>query len=163
MIGHSSTVSRRSGGRGRFCEPLSIAAALVLLALGVASSGCSSVSAKGIVRTVEGEPVAGATLTLRSSQSGVPEPARYSEPNGCFNVFGMARGQEAGVLLVESPGYKPLEWHIPPGRDSLLLITLAPASAANASSARPVTPRERGTLYATPCEPQIRANSLSLH
>ena len=74
-----------------------------------------------------------------------------------------ADGEEEGILVVESPGFKTLEQLLPRGRKNLLLVTLAPVSGAVGSSARPVTPAERGTLYATSCEPQVRGSSFSLH
>ena len=143
--------------------PIRLAAVLAAFLLGLSGAGCSSLSAKAIVGTSDGRPLTDATLTLRSPDPSRPPSVRMSGPNGCFNAFVNSSSPRPGLLVVEAPGYKALEWSLEPGREALLVITLVPLSAAGDGSARPVTEAERDPLYRMTCEPDYRGNAISLH
>lgn len=142
----------------RFCV------ALPLLLLGLFTGGCRSVSVHGVIETPQQLPIAQASVTLRSEQPGAHAVSGSSEPTGCFNLFEtIPRNHGDYHLFVESPGYKPVSVPIAPRLDNLLVVTLVPETSAASSTIRPISSSERYIRYATPCEPLVNANSISLH
>jgi hypothetical protein len=64
---------------------------------------------------------------------------------------------------VESSGYKPLRIAVAVRLENLLLVTLEPTASSKPSAARPIQSAERNIRYGVPCDPEFKANSLTLH
>ena len=137
---------------------------MLLLALVILFAGCRSVSVKGVIRTADEQPVANASVTLRPGEPAGHSLAGSSDPNGCFDLFEtIARHQNGYVLVVDSPGYKPLSIAVAVRVENLLLVTLEPTANSKPSAVRPIRSAERYMRYGVPCEPEDNANSLTLH
>ena len=136
----------------------------LLLALVMLVAGCRSVSVKGVIQTADEQPVANASVTLRPAEPAGHSLAGSSDPNGCFDLYEtIARHQDGYVLVVDSPGYKPLSIPVAVRVENLLLVTLEPAANSKPSAVRPVRSAERYMRYGVLCEPEYNANSLTLH
>ena len=137
---------------------------MLLLVLVALVAGCRSVWVKGVIQTADEQPIANASVTLHSGEPAGHSLADTSEPNGCFDLFEtIARHQDGYILVVDSPGYKPLRIAVAVRLENLLLVTLEPTASSKPSEARPIRSAERYLRYGVPCEPEVKANSLSLH
>ena len=137
---------------------------MLLLVLVALVAGCRSVWVKGVIQTADEQPIANASVTLHSGEPAGHSLADTSEPNGCFDLFEtIARHQDGYILVVDSPGYKPLRIAVAVRLENLLLVTLEPTASSKPSEARPIRSVERYLRYGVPCEPEVKANSLSLH
>jgi hypothetical protein len=137
---------------------------LLLLLSAVVTSSCASVSVKGVIRTIDDRPIANASVRLQPRDPAGRSFAGSSEPNGCFDLYEtIGRDQRGWVMVVEVPGYKPVSIDVAVRKENLLLVAMAPSAAIEASIARPISPSERYVVYASPCEPEVRASSLGLH
>ena len=135
----------------------------MLLVLVVLVAGCRSVWVKGVILTADEQPIANASVTLQPGESAGHSLAGSSEPNGCFDLFEtIGRRQDGYILVVDSPGYKPLTIPVPVRLENLLLVTLEPTGSSKPSAARPIRSAERHLRYGLPCEPEVKANSLTL-
>jgi hypothetical protein len=120
--------------------------------ISVLAQGCASVSAHGIVRTSDGGPVVDASVTLTEPETGRVTARSSSDPRGCFSVYEPVEpGDRAYVLRISSPGRKPIEIVVRMQEAPLLFVTLAGEASSDESAARPVVPRERGSVYEVPC------------
>jgi hypothetical protein len=136
----------------------------LLLALVVLVAGCRSVWVQGVIQTSDKQPIANASVTLRPGEPAGHSLAVSSDPNGCFDLFETtARHQDGYVLVVDSPGYKPLTIAVAVRLENLLLITLEPTATSKPSAARPIRSAERYVRYAVPCDSEVKANRLTLH
>jgi hypothetical protein len=132
--------------------------------LGVLAAGCRSISVKGVIATDDDHPIANALITLQPGERAGRSFAGSSEPNGCFNLYEtIPRDQGRYLMVVESPGYKPLSIPVAVRVENLLLVTLEPTASSRPSAARPISPGERYARYVSPCDPEFKANSLTLH
>jgi hypothetical protein len=137
---------------------------MLLLGLVVLVAGCRSVWVKGVIQTADEQPIANASVTLLPGEPAGHSLAGSSEPNGCFDLFEtIARHQDGYILVVDSPGYKPLRIAVAVRLENLLLVTLEPTASSRPSAARPIRSAERYLRYGVPCEPELKANSLTLH
>ena len=137
---------------------------MLLLVLVALVAGCRSVWVKGVIQTADEQPIANASVTLHSGEPAGHSLADTSEPNGCFDLFEtIARHQDGYILVVDSPGYKPLRIAVAVRLENLLLVPLEPTASSKPSEARPIRSAERYLRYGVPCEPEVKANSLSLH
>ena len=137
---------------------------MLLLGLVVFVAGCRSVWVKGVIQTTDEQPIANASVTLRPGEPAGHSLAGSSEPNGCFDLFEtIARHQDGYILVVDSPGYKPLRIAVAVRLENLLLVTLEPTASSKPSAARPIRSAERYLRYGVPCDPEFKANSLTLH
>jgi hypothetical protein len=137
---------------------------MLLLALVVLVAGCRSVWVRGVIQTSDQQPIADASVTLRPGKLVGDSLAGSSEPNGCFDLFEtIGRHQDRYILVVDSPGYKPLAIAVADRVENLLLVTLEPTGSSKPSEARPIRSAERYIRYGLPCEPEVKANSLTLH
>jgi hypothetical protein len=119
---------------------------------------------KGVIQTADEQPIANASVTLRPGEPAGHSLAGSSEPNGCFDLFEtIARHQDGYTLVVDSPGYKPLRIAVAVRLENLLLVTLEPTASSKPSAARPIQSAERNIRYGVPCDPEFKANSLTLH
>ena len=138
--------------------------ATLLLALVVLVAGCRSVSVQGVIQTADEQPIANASVTLRPGGTAGHSLAVSSDPNGCFDLFQtIARHQNDYTLVVDSPGYKALRIALAGHLQNILLVTLEPTASSKPSAARPIRSAERYVRYGVPCEPEFKANSLTLH
>ncbi len=137
---------------------------MLLLVLVVLAAGCRSVWVKGVVQTADEQPIANASVTLLPGEPAGHSLAGSSERNGCFDLFEtIARNQNGYILVVDSPGYKPLRIAVAVRLENLLLVTLEPKATSKPSAARAIRSAERHIRYGVPCEPEFNANSLTLH
>jgi hypothetical protein len=137
---------------------------VLLLVLVVLVAGCRSVWVKGVIQTADEQPIANASVTLLPGESAGHSLAGSSERNGCFDLFEtIARHQDGYILVVDSPGYKPLRIAVAVRLENLLLVTLEPKATSKPSAARAIRSAERYIRYGVPCEPEFNANSLTLH
>jgi len=119
---------------------------------------------KGVIQTADEQPITNASVTLLPGEPDGHSLAGLSEPNGCFDLFEtIARHQDGFILVVDSPGYKPLRIAVPVRLENLLLVTLEPKASSKPSAARAIPSAERYMRYGVPCEPEVKANSLTLH
>jgi hypothetical protein len=136
----------------------------LLLALVLLVAGCRSVSIRGVIQTADEQPIANASVTLRPGESAGHALDGSSEPNGCFDLFEtISRHQDGYILVVDSPGYKPLRIAVAVRLENLLLITLEPTASSKPSAARPIRSAERYIRYGVPCDTEFSAHSLTLH
>ena len=136
----------------------------LLLVLAVLVAGCRSVWVKGVIQTDDEQPIANASVTLLPGEPSGHSLAGSSEPNGCFDLFEtIGRHQDDFILVVNSPGYKPLSIAVAVRVENLLLVTLEPRANSKPSAARPIRSAERYMRYGVPCDPEYKANSLTLH
>jgi hypothetical protein len=137
---------------------------ILLLVLVVLVAGCRSVWVRGVIQTADEQPIANVPLTLRPAEPAGHSLSGSSEPNGCFDLFEtIARNQDGYILVVDLPGYKPLRIAVAVRLENLLLITLEPIASSKPSTAKPIRSAERNIRYGVPCEPEVKANSLTLH
>jgi len=119
---------------------------------------------KGVIQTADEQPIASASVTLLSGEPAGHSLAGSSEPNGCFDLFEtIGRHQDDFILVVDSPGYKPLSIAVTVRVENLLLVILEPKASSKPSAARAIRSAERYMRYGAPCEPEYKANSLTLH
>lgn len=137
---------------------------LLLLLASALISACASVSVKGVIRTIDDRPIAKASITLQSLDPAGSSFAGSSEPNGCFDLYEtIGRDSRGGyVMIVEVPGYKRVNVAVAARRQNLLLVAMAPDGTSEESWARPISASERYVVYASPCEPEVRASGLGL-
>jgi len=136
----------------------------LLLALALLVAGCRSVWVQGVIQTADEKPIANVSVTLQPGQPHGHDLAGSSDSNGCFDLFEtVARNQDHYTLIVDSPGYKAVSIAVALRRENLLLVTLEPATSSNPSAARPIQSAERYGRFGVPCEPEVKANSLTLH
>src|SRR4029077_19298258 len=81
-----------------------------LVCLVMLVAGCRSVWVKGVIQTADEQPIANASVTLRPGEPAEHSLAGSSELNGCFDLFEtIGRHQDGYILVVDSPGFKPLK------------------------------------------------------
>ena len=137
---------------------------MLLLALVVLVAGCRSVWVQGVIQTSDEQPIANASVALRPGEPAGHSLTGSSDRNGCFDLFEtIARHQDGYTLVVDSPGYKPLRIAVAVRVENLLLVTLEPTAISKPSAARPIRSAERYVRYGVPCDPEVKANSLTLH
>lgn len=133
----------------------------VLIAIFV--QGCTSVSAHGIIKTPNGNPVADALLTLTEPETGRLTARSSSDLRGCFSVYEPVKsGDGSYVLHISSPGYKSLDLGVRMHEKPLFLVTLAGDKSPDESVSRPIDPRERSVLYDAACVPLVRGGGIGL-
>lgn len=143
------------------CSRLLARLAPVLIATFV--QGCASVSAHGIIKTPNGNPVADAELTLTEPETGKLTARASSDLRGCFSVYEpVESGERSYVLHISAPGYKSLVLTVRMHEKTLFLVTLAGAESPDDSVSRPIDARERPVLYDAPCLPLVRGSGIGL-
>ena len=124
--------------------------------------GCASVSAHGIIKTPDGNPVIDALLTLTEPETGKLAARSSSDLRGCFSVYEPVKsGDRPYVLHILSPGHKSLDLTVRMHEKPLFLVTLAGDKSPDESAFRPILPRERNVLYDIPCVP-VRGGGIGL-
>ena len=119
---------------------------------------------KGVIQTADEQPIANVSVTLLPGEPAGHSLAGSSDRNGCFDLFEtIPRYQDGFILVVDSPGYKPLRIAVPVRLENLLLVTLEPKANSKPSAARAIGSAERHMRYGVPCDPEYQANSLTLH
>ena len=128
--------------------------AAVLILISTFVQGCASVSAHGIIKTPDGNPVTDASLTLTEPETGKLTARASSDLRGCFNVYEPVRsGDRPYVLHILSPGRKSLVLTVRMHEDPLLLVTLAGDKSLDESASRLIDRGERNVVYDIPCAP----------
>src|ERR1017187_6324376 len=118
------------------------------------AQGCASVSAHGIIKTPDGNPVTDASLTLTEPETGKLTARSSSDLRGCFSVYEPVKsGDRPYVLHILSAGHKSLDLTVPTHEKPLFLARLAGDKSPDESAFRPILPRERNVLYDIPCVP----------
>jgi hypothetical protein len=118
------------------------------------AQGCASVSAHGIIKTPDGNPVTDASLTLTEPETGKLTARSSSDLRGCFSVYEPVKsGDRPYVLHILSPGHKTLVLTVRMHEKPLFLVTLPGDKSPDESTSRPIHPRERNVLYDIPCAP----------
>jgi hypothetical protein len=116
--------------------------------------GCASVTAHGIIKTPDGNPVTDASLTLTEPETGKLTARSSSDARGCFSVYEPVRSDDRQyVLHILSPGRKALVLTVRMHEGPLLLVTLAGDESPDESASRLIHPRERNAIYDIPCAP----------
>lgn len=125
--------------------------------------GCASVTAHGVIKTPDGNPVTDAQLTLTEPETGKITARASSDLRGCFSVYEpVSSGDRSYVLDISSPGYKSLVLAVRMHEKPLFLVTLAGDKSPDESASRPIDPGERPILYDAPCLPLVRGGSIGL-
>ena len=125
--------------------------------------GCASVSAHGIIKIPNGNPVADALLTLTEPETGTLTARFSSDERGCFSVYETVKsGNRSYVLHISSPGTKPLVLTVRMHERPLFFVTLAGDESPDESTSRSIHPWERYVLYDAACAPEIRAAGIGL-
>ena len=138
-------------------------ACLAVILIQMIVQGCASVSAHGIIKTPNGNPVADATLTLTDSETGKITAHSSSDPRGCFSVYEpVESGDRSYALHISAPGHKPLVLTVRMHEKTLFLVTLAGDESPDESASRPIDPRERSVLYDAACVPLVRGGGIGL-
>jgi hypothetical protein len=138
------------------CRSLAILSALLI-------TGCTSVSAHGIIRDSEGRPIDSASVTVREATSGTTLETASSEVTGCFNLFALVKREQSRFILeAGAPGRKPVAFTFERNQRDPLLIVVAGDSAHEDSSVRALTPSERNSLYDLYCAPASVPGATSL-
>ncbi|HUK11738.1 MAG TPA: carboxypeptidase-like regulatory domain-containing protein [Thermoanaerobaculaceae bacterium] len=133
-------------------------------ALVLAAAGCASVAVHGVVRTTDGHPLRFATLTLQLPAAKAGWFSTSPDSAGCFSIYESARrGQTDYEVVVTAHGFKPLTIPVEARRPRLIVVTMAPDTGDDESTARSIEPEERNRLYQIPCEPVGRPGALTLH
>jgi hypothetical protein len=136
----------------------------LLLPLVVLVAACRSVWVQGVIQTADEKPIANVSVTLQPGERPGHSLAVSSDSNGCFDLFEtVARHQDHYTLVVDSPSYKALRIAVVVRLENLLLVTLEPTTSSKPSAARPIHSAERYGRFGVPCEPEVNANSLTLH
>jgi hypothetical protein len=138
-------------------------ALLAPLLISTLLQGCASVSAHGIIKTPDGNPVTDAALTLAEPETGKLTTRSSSDERGCFSVYEPVKsGDRSYVLRVASPGRKPLVLTVSTHERPLFFVTLAADDTPGESASRPIVPRERYVLYDAACAPEVRLRGIGL-
>jgi hypothetical protein len=131
-----------------------LTAARLLCVLAFLTTGCASVSARGLIRDANGRPIEKAAVTVRNAASRTALESASSEGNGCFTLFkGVRRDQLQFVLEVSAPGQRTAIFAFERKQRDALLVTLVEQSSSQESSIRAATAFERVSLYEPPCAP----------
>jgi hypothetical protein len=131
-----------------------LTAARLLCVLAFLTTGCASVSARGLIRDANGRPIEKAAVTVRDAASRTALESASSEANGCFTLLkGVRRDQLQFVLEVSAPGQRTAIFAFERKQRDALLVTLVEQSSSQESSIRAATAFERVSLYEPPCAP----------
>lgn len=135
----------------------------MLPALVLSLSGCATVWARGIVRDQEGQPIAGATVTLSPAGSTSASSSGVSEHNGCFNILSSAKkDQTRFVLTVGASGFKELSASFTRKERLTATVTLLAESQPGDSSLTRVPESEERRVYEEACIPPPVPGAMSL-
>jgi hypothetical protein len=131
-----------------------MARVLFFCILALLVTGCTSVSARGLIRDANGKPIEKAAVTVRETASSTALARASSGADGCFTLLkGVRRDQVQFALEVAAPGQKSATFTFERKQRDALLVTLVEQSAARESSIRAATAFERVSLYEPPCAP----------
>lgn len=126
-------------------------------------TGCTSVSARGLIRDANGRPIERAAVSVREAASSTALEKASSGANGCFTLLkGVRRDQVQFVLEVTAPGQKSATFTFERSRGDSLLVTLVEQSSARDSRIRAATAFERASLYEPNCAPLIPPDVTSI-
>ena len=116
--------------------------------------GCASVSAHGVIRASNGDPVSDASLTLTAPETGRFTARASSDLRGCLRVSEpVSTGNRSYVLHISAPGYKTLVLTVRMDEAPLLLVTLVGDTSPGESASRSIDAGERYARYDDACAP----------
>jgi hypothetical protein len=144
--------------------PIALGPLLAAAAAASLLAGCSTITARGVVRDPGGKPIPDAVVRVKVAGDGKPALAAKTDANGCFNASDFApRGERELTIEVSAAGFRTAtsEFSLRVN-EPILWATLAPDSAREPSALRPMSSSERNGVWEPICAPAIPRAASSL-
>jgi hypothetical protein len=144
--------------------PIALRPLLAAAAAGSLLAGCSTITARGVVRDPGGKPIPDAVVRVTAARGGKLALATKADANGCFNASDFApRGERELTIEVSAAGSRAaISGFSLRANTPILWATLASDSAGESSELRPMSSSEHNAVWEPICAPAIPRAASSL-